>query len=63
MSKEIRSGDRVKLTPEYAGGSNETFIASQIDSERKRCWIGDLKTNSGWYAHFGQLIIVRRGRS
>lgn len=61
-ARELRDGDRVRLTPEMQGSdARGIFVVSQNDPERKRCWIGDPKDNDrGWYAHWSDLVLVSR---
>jgi hypothetical protein len=50
----IKSGDKVYIK----GEGKEIFKISQIDEERRRCWVGDLINGAGWYCFFSQLIPV-----
>jgi hypothetical protein len=50
----IQDGDEVVITaPGYNryddNGEPQRFIASQVDTENNRCWIGNPKDNTGWY--------------
>lgn len=50
----FKNGDKVYLKPEYEDKPGEKFIVSQVNEDRKRCWIGD-EDGRGWYVYFHQI--------
>jgi len=54
MDRIFNNGDKVYLKKEYEDKPGEKFIVSQIDYDKKRCWIGD-KNGSGWFVSFHQI--------
>ena len=52
--RTFKSGDRVRLVPDYADGGDEVFTLSQWDDEEQKGWIGD-EDGRGWYVRGFQI--------
>ena len=50
----FRSGDMVRLTPEYSEGDGEIFTLDQWDEEAQRGWVVD-EDGRGWYVRGFQI--------